>query len=174
MVLQPCWLLRCVWQCHARAAGPDGKLSKRESITWSDSPVQLGCCAPYAVALLPKYIEVGFAYTCHLQLCFVKAQGHIAFWRGSPEIAAPRLQAVVGPCKCTPPVMACSMAWSSVCHRWHTAARLAPAEAAAGDHAPYSNIPSPRRCAPFSAFRSTAWPSVCPLLACRSSLCCLH
>ena len=86
MVLQPYWLLRYIWQCHACPAGPDGKLSKRESITWSDSPVQLGCCAPYAVALLPKYIEVGFACACicsclDMRLgCFVRAQGHMALW----------------------------------------------------------------------------------------------
>lgn len=38
-------------------AGTNGKLSKRPGITWSDGPVAVTFSRPYAVAVLPGYIE---------------------------------------------------------------------------------------------------------------------
>lgn len=38
--------------------GPDGRISRKASLTWSDAPLGLAFSQPYAVALLPNYIEI--------------------------------------------------------------------------------------------------------------------
>lgn len=38
--------------------GQDGRISRKSSLTWSDSPIAVAFSHPYAVALLPNYIEI--------------------------------------------------------------------------------------------------------------------
>jgi len=38
--------------------GPDGRASRKASLTWSDTPLGLAFSRPYAVALLPNYVEI--------------------------------------------------------------------------------------------------------------------
>ena len=40
------------------AQDSDGRPSRKFGLTWSDSPLQLACSAPFVLALLPKGIEV--------------------------------------------------------------------------------------------------------------------
>lgn len=37
--------------------GPDAKVSRKLGLTWSDSPCAIAFSAPYAIALLPNYVE---------------------------------------------------------------------------------------------------------------------
>lgn len=37
--------------------GPDAKVSRKLGLTWSDSPSAIAFSAPYAIALLPNYVE---------------------------------------------------------------------------------------------------------------------
>jgi hypothetical protein len=56
-------------KCHTASSFPassfdnplqdcDGRPSRKFGLTWSDSPLQLACSAPFVLALLPKGIEV--------------------------------------------------------------------------------------------------------------------
>jgi len=38
--------------------GHDGKPTRRYGLSWSETPVAIGCSYPYAIALLPKVVEV--------------------------------------------------------------------------------------------------------------------
>ena len=38
--------------------GSDGRISRKASLTWSDAPVATTHSHPYAVALLPNYVEI--------------------------------------------------------------------------------------------------------------------
>lgn len=38
--------------------GHDGKPTRRYGLSWSENPIVLGCSYPYAIALLPKNVEV--------------------------------------------------------------------------------------------------------------------
>ena len=38
--------------------GQDGRVSRRGSLTWSDLPLTLTASHPYAIALLPNYVEI--------------------------------------------------------------------------------------------------------------------
>lgn len=38
--------------------GQDGRVSRRAGLTWSDQPVAVSYSHPYAIALLPNYVEI--------------------------------------------------------------------------------------------------------------------
>jgi hypothetical protein len=39
--------------------GPDGKPTRKHGLPWTDSPTAVVGFAPYAVAALPSFVEVG-------------------------------------------------------------------------------------------------------------------
>ena len=39
--------------------GHDGKVTRQHGMTWSEVPHAVSCSYPYAMGLLPAYIEVG-------------------------------------------------------------------------------------------------------------------